>query len=95
MMTWQELNSVWTLKKEVERQAERLKCLQACVGSIAAPTLDGMPHTKPLDSGVERLTVQISECENQLSQLQAQMATVAAQLAGRLSAELSAASAQF
>ena len=67
-ITFEELNSVWTLKKELDREKRRLFDLESLLSSTTV-YLDGMPHAKPLESKIELFTEQIIDCKNRIGEL--------------------------
>ena len=60
-VTCEELNSVWTLKKALEREQRRLKDLQLIAAPVS-PQADGLPHVRSASSKVERLATMIADC---------------------------------
>ncbi len=71
-ITYDELNAVWTLKNQVEREQRRLVDLVIVSQSITT-VWDGMPHAKPLTFKVERLSLLIAECKKTIDDLSAQV----------------------
>ena len=71
-ITCEELNSVWAIKKRIEREKRRIKDLQILAESIT-PILDGMPHAKPLTFKVEKIAMEKLACEQLISELSVQM----------------------
>ena len=67
-ITCEELNSVWTLKKAIEREQRRQLDLQVFAESTTA-VLDGMPHAKPMTFKVERIATLIAESREMISKL--------------------------
>ena len=65
-MDYQELNSVWTIKREYEREQQRLEDLRS-FAIPSTPPLHGMPHApQPQSSKVETLATLIVEAEANL-----------------------------
>ena len=71
-ITCEELNAVWNVKKQLEREQRRLVDLEICAGSTT-PRLDGMPHTTPLTYKTERIATLILDCHNAIEQLSQQL----------------------
>ncbi len=69
-MDYQELNSVWTLKLEYERESRRLEDLRE-FAQPSTPIFDGMPQSAspPLSSKVETVATLIIEAEKTLVRL--------------------------
>ena len=71
-MDYQELNSVWEIKKEYDRETQRLKDLRL-FAQPSSPPIDGMPHAPtPQSSKVESLATLIVELETRLCELYAE-----------------------
>ena len=65
-MNCEELNSVWTIKREYERELQHLEDLRS-FAIPSTPPLDGMPHApQPQSSKVETLATLIVEAEAHL-----------------------------
>ena len=69
-MDYRELNSVWILKKEFDRESRRLEDLRA-LAEPTTPLFDGMPHatTPPQTSKVESIATLIVDAERALVRL--------------------------
>lgn len=70
MMSCEELNSVWTIKKTIEKEQRRLKDLQI-LAEPSTPLLDGMPHAKPVTYKVERIANMMVDCQQSIDKLNA------------------------
>lgn len=66
------LNSVWEIKKALEREQRRLQDLEVFASSTT-PILDGMPHAKPLVYKVERIATMTCECKARIDELAEQL----------------------
>lgn len=71
-ITYEELNSVWTIQKAVNREQRRLSDLKALAESLT-PHLDGLPRARPLVGKVEQVTTMILESEERLAELNAEL----------------------
>lgn len=86
-MDYQELNSVWTIKREYERGLQRLEDLH-CFALPASPPIDGLPsNPPPLSSKVETIATLIIELEADLWGLAAELERRRYRLAKALQAE--------
>ena len=68
IMTCEELNSVWFIKRSIEKKQRRLKDLQI-LAEPSAPLLDGMPHAKPVTYKVERIANLMIDCKQSIDNL--------------------------
>lgn len=68
LLTCEELNAVWSVKKQLEREQRNLVDLRLMAEPSRAP-LDGMPHATPLTYKVERIAGLIVESQKLISQL--------------------------
>ena len=68
IMTCEELNSVWFIKRSIEKKQRLLKDLQI-LAEPSAPKLDGMPHAKTLTYKVERIAAMIVDCQRLIDSL--------------------------
>lgn len=66
------LNSVWNMKKQINFQQRRLRDLEILASSTTA-LLDGVPHSKPLTSKIERFAVMIDDCQRKIIELSEQI----------------------
>ena len=71
-MSCAELNSVWELTAQLDREKRRLQDLQVMAESMT-PILDGMPHAKPLTYKVERLAIMTTNCKDTIATLTEQL----------------------
>lgn len=62
-MTVKELSQLFYLNREIEMDTKRLEELRANVGSLASPSLSGMPHGGDNQSKVEREAVELAALE--------------------------------
>lgn len=85
-LTCAEMNSVWTLKKLLEREQRRLKDLEV-LSSSTSPILDGMPHAKPLVYKVERLAMMTCECQSRIDELAEQLIQAKFDLLNRIQSQ--------
>lgn len=85
-LTCAEMNSVWTLKKLLEREQRRLKDLEV-FSSSTSPILDGMPHAKPLVYKVERLATMMCECQSRIDELAEQLIQAKFDLLNRIQSQ--------
>lgn len=72
LITGEELNAVWELKKKLDREQRRRADLEIFAQSTTQ-VLDGMPHGKPLTFKVERIATLIMECEDGIKSLAEQI----------------------
>lgn len=70
MMSCEELNAVWIIKKTIEKKQRRLKDLQI-LAEPSTPLLDGMPHAKPITYKVERIANLMIDCQKAIDNLNA------------------------
>ena len=82
-LTCAELSVVWILSEKIEREKRRLKDLEVFASSTT-PILDGMPHAKPKEYKVERLTTLIVDCKDNLQNLKERLIQVKFDLLNRL-----------
>lgn len=68
VMTCEELNSVWSVKRRLEREKRNLIDLQI-MAEPASPRLDGMPHTHPLTYKVEGIATMMVDSQRLIDQL--------------------------
>ena len=87
-MTSEELNSVLTLKKQIEVETQKLETLKICSESITPPKLSDLPKAKSLTSTTEKFATEILTTEQTIIELQKQLVEVAALLAKKLTSEL-------
>lgn len=66
------LNSVWNMKKQINFHLRRLRDLEI-MASSATEFVDGVPHSKPLTSKIERFAVMIVECQRIIDDLTEQL----------------------
>lgn len=71
-MTSAELNSVWNLKTQLDREKRRLQDLQVMAESTTA-ILDDLPRAKPQIYKVERITLLIVACQEKIDELTEQL----------------------
>ena len=71
-MSCAELNSVWELTAQLDREKRRLQDLKVMAESMT-PILDGMPHAKPLSYKVERLATMTADCKDTIANLTEQL----------------------
>ena len=83
-MTWEELNKVRDLTKELKETERTLEILRA---SIAAkvPVLDGMPKPTSTDSRVETVALRIVELSEQADLLKNELAEIVPALKSQIS----------
>ena len=68
LMTCEELNSVWSVKRRLEREKRNLVDLQI-MAEPSTPNLDGMPHAHPLTYKVERIAALMVDSQRLIEQL--------------------------
>lgn len=68
LMTCEELNSVWTVKRRLEREQRNLVDLRI-MAEPSANVLDGMPHATPLTYKVERIAAQMADSQRLIERL--------------------------
>ena len=68
LLSCEELNTVWSAKKSLEREQRRLIDLQV-IAQPSAPQLDGLPHAKSQSSVVEQLATKMIECQQTIARL--------------------------
>lgn len=68
ILTCEELNAVWIVKKRLEREQRNLVDLRL-MAEPAPPQLDGTPHAKPLTYKVERIAGMIIESQQLIERL--------------------------
>ena len=68
LMTCEELNAVWSVKKRLEREQRYLADLRL-MAEPSSPQLDGMPHAKPLTYKVERIAGLMVESQQLIDRL--------------------------
>lgn len=68
LLTCEELNAVWIVKKRLEREQRNLDDLRIMADPVSAP-LDGMPHAKPLTYKVERIAALMIESQQLIERL--------------------------
>ena len=73
-MTLQELNAVFRLKKQLEKNAEMLESLRAAAAP-SSPALTGMPHAPGVKDKVADLAIEIAELEESNKEIAAEIHT--------------------
>ena len=68
MMSCEELNSVWAIKRSIEKEERRLKDLQI-LAEPSTPILDGLPHATPVTYKVERIAGMMVDCQKVIDDL--------------------------
>lgn len=68
LLTCEELNAVWIVKKQLEREQRNLVDLRLMAEPSPNP-LDGMPHAKPLTYKVERIAGLMIESQQLIDRL--------------------------
>lgn len=71
-MTLQELNAVFRLKKQLEKNAEMLESLRAAAAP-SSPALTGMPHAPGVKDKVADLAIEIAELEESSATIAAEI----------------------
>ena len=73
LLTCEELISVWTVQKSIEKEQRRLFDLHVLAAPrdsrLASPRLDGMPHSKPCPVNFERIAGLIIDCQHTIDSL--------------------------
>lgn len=87
-MTIEELNSVLTLKTQLELERAKLEDLKICAATVVPSKLSDLPHAKTKTSPTENFAVKIVEAENQIAQLEIELDEARASLALKLQSEL-------
>lgn len=72
-ITCEELNAVWHIKRQIEREQRRLHDLELCIAPTP-PVLDGMPHCPPLVYKVERVATLLLDTQQLINSLGEQLA---------------------
>ena len=68
MMSCEELNSVWAIKRSIEKEERRLKDWQI-LAEPSTPILDGLPHATPVTYKVERIAGMMVDCQKVIDDL--------------------------
>lgn len=68
LLTCEELNAVWIVKKRLEREQRNLVDLRL-MAEPSSPQLDGTPHEKPLTYKVERIATLMVESQQLIERL--------------------------
>lgn len=68
LLTCEELNSVWIVKKRLEREQRNLVDLRL-MAEPSSPPLDGLPTAKPLTYKVERIAALMVESQQLIERL--------------------------
>lgn len=68
LITCEELNAVWIVKKRLEREQRNLDDLQLMADPVPQP-LDGLPHAQPLTYKVERIAGLMIESQQLIARL--------------------------
>lgn len=92
-MTSDELNEVrnlGTVIKEAEKELE----IWRRAAAIKTPELDGLPKSHSVDSRVERIAIKITDAENALKRLNAELEVAKARLEKKICAEVQDATAR-
>lgn len=87
-MTFEELNSVWTLKAQLEAERAKLNDLKFCAATVTSSKLSDLPRAKVQSSATENFAVKIVDAEQKIVALENQLVERAAQLALKLQSEL-------
>lgn len=87
-MTFDELNRVRALRKQLDSEIARLEALHLSATSLCRQ-LDGLPRSKPLTSTPERLVAAIVAAEQKISELTAALDESTTQLAAAIYATIS------
>lgn len=80
-MTFEEINSVKNLRAEFERERQKLESLRLLAESCYVSSFDGLPRAQSLTSKTEKFAVRISEAEERIKILAAEIEREAADLA--------------
>lgn len=100
-MTFEELNAVRNLKKRYEIEVEKLKALKTCISPTTVKfsretnkngesytCLDVMPKSHTPTSPTENLVLRITDSEDRINALSAQLETEKIKLADKIQAEV-------
>ena len=82
-MTEKELNDVREISRRIRDLEWRLQALRAAAENIA-PVIDGLPHATQIKSRVEKLALNIADCENELINLREQFVNAALELGNKI-----------
>lgn len=86
-MTWEELNEVLDLKKELKDAEKSLELLRLSA-AVKVPLRDGMPKAETTDSRVEILTVRIVDLTKEIEELKQRVMDAIRRLKNRLTIEI-------
>ena len=86
-MTWEELNEVLDLKKEMKDAEKSLELLRLSA-TVKVPMLDGMPKAQTTDSRVEILTIRIVDLAKEIEELKLRIIDAMRRLKNRLTIEI-------
>ncbi|MBQ4495659.1 MAG: DUF1492 domain-containing protein [Selenomonadaceae bacterium] len=82
-MTEKELNSVREISRRIRDLEWRLQTLRAEAENIV-PVIDGLPHATQIKSRVEKLALNITDCDNELINLREQFVNSALELGNKI-----------
>ena len=82
-LTEKELNSVREISRRIRDLEWRLQTLRAEAENIV-PVIDGLPHATQIKSRVEKLALNITDCDNELINLREQFVNSALELGNKI-----------